>query len=164
MLRRLPQFLLGCCLITAAAAADHNWHSLFDGKTFAGWEDPTRKAPPGDSFVIEDGCLKATSHPRITEDLFTTEKFADFELEFDWKIAPKGNSGVKYRIQDRVWILNEREPGKFEDKVRAAMEHPVTERPSRGQHYVVGFEYQITDNAANSDALHNGPRHQTAAL
>lgn len=164
MFRRLPQLLLGCCLITASSAADHDWHSLFDGKTFANWEDPTRKSPPGDSFTIEDGCLKATSHPRITEDLFTTEKFADFELEFDWKIAPKGNSGLKYRIQDRVWILNEREPGKFENKVRAAMEHPVTERPSRGQDYVIGFEYQITDNAANSDAMHNGPKHQTAAL
>ena len=25
-------------------------------------------------------------------------------VEFDWKIAPGGNSGVKYRIQDRVLL------------------------------------------------------------
>ena len=164
MLPPLRPILIGLLLIAAGSAADRDWHSLFDGKTFAGWEDPTKKTPPGDSFVIQDECLKATSHPRITEDLFTTEKFGDFELEFDWRISPTGNSGVKYRIQDRVWILNENAPGKFEDKVRAFMEHPVRERPGRGQDYVVGFEYQITDNAANSDAIHNGPRHQTAAL
>src|SRR5262245_36434089 len=74
---------------------------LFDGKTFAGWEDPTKKSPPGDNFVIEDGCLKSTSHPKIDEDLFTSETFSDFELQFDWKISPRGNSGVKYRIQKR---------------------------------------------------------------
>jgi hypothetical protein len=164
MLPPLRPILIGLLLIAAGRAADRDWHGLFDGKTFAGWEDPTRKTPPGDSFVIQEGCLKATSHPRITEDLFTTEKFSDFVLEFDWRISPKGNSGVKYRIQDRVWILNENAPGKFEDKVRGFMEHPVTERPARGQDYVIGFEYQITDNAANSDAMHNGPRHQTAAL
>jgi hypothetical protein len=164
MLPPLRPLLIGLFLVTAGHAADRDWHSLFDGKTFAGWEDPTKKSPPGDSFVIEDGCLKSVAHPHITEDLFTTERFGDFELEFDWKISPRGNSGIKYRIQDRVWILNENEPGKFEDKVRAFMEHPVAERPVRGQDYVIGFEYQITDNAANPDAVHNGPRHQTAAL
>jgi len=164
MFSPLRLFLTGALLVSAVSAADREWHTLFDGKTFAGWLDPTKKSPPGDSFVIEDGCLKATRHPRITEDLFTAEKFGDFELEFDWKISPKGNSGLKYRIQDTVWIVNEREPGKFEDKVRAAMEHPLTQRPSAGQDYVIGFEYQMTDNAANSDAMHNGPKHQTAAL
>src|SRR5881227_319798 len=83
---------------------------LFDGKTFAGWEDPTKKSPPGESFTIEDGCLKSTSHPKIDEDLFTKATFADFELEFDWKISPKGNSGVKYRIQKRIFLLDEKLP------------------------------------------------------
>jgi hypothetical protein len=164
MLPSLRPLLLGLVLVTAGHAADRDWQSLFDGKTFAGWEDPTKKSPPGDSFVIEDGCLKAVSHPRIVEDLFSTERFGDFELEFDWRISPRGNSGIKYRIQDRVWILNENEPGRFEDKVRTFMEHRVAERPARGQDYVVGFEYQITDNATNPDAVHNGPRHQAAAL
>lgn len=164
MFRPVRAFLTGVLLLGAASAADHNWHNLFDGKTFAGWDDPTKKSPPGDSFVIEDGCLKATSHPRITEDLFTTEKFADFELEFDWKISPRGNSGVKYRIQDTVWVHSAPGIRKFEDMVRYSLEHPLTARPDHGQDYVIGFEYQITDNAANPDATHNGPKHQTAAL
>jgi hypothetical protein len=164
MLHCFRGFILISLAAAVAGAADTGWQSLFDGKSFAGWEDPTKKSPPGTSFVIEDGCLKAVAHPAITEDLFTIARFRDFELEFDWKISPRGNSGVKYRIQDRVWILNEREPGKFEDKVRAAMEHPTTVRPARGQEYVIGFEYQMTDNATNPDAMRNGPRHQTAAL
>jgi len=139
------------------------WKLLFDGKTFANWEDPARKSPPGESYTIEDGCLKATSHPRIEEDLFTRDTFADFELEFDWKISPRGNSGVKYRIQDRVWLLDERLP-RFEDQVNAAMKNRRADRPAKGQEYVIGFEYQITDNQANSDAVHAGKLHQTGAL
>jgi hypothetical protein len=145
-------------LACLAPAADRKWVSLFDGKTFSGWEKPA-----GAPFVIEDGCLKAVAHPPISEDLFTTERFGDFELEFDWKISPRGNSGLKYRIQDRVWLRDERLP-RFEDQVLAAMKNPRTDRPSKGQEYVIGFEYQITDNGANPDATANGGVHQTAAL
>src|SRR5689334_13490074 len=100
---------LTCVVLAAgcARAADNQltaaekmagWQLLFDGKTYAGWEDPTKKSPPATSFTIEDGCLKSTSHPPIEEDLFTKDTFSDFELEFDWRISPAGNSGVKYRI------------------------------------------------------------------
>ncbi len=81
--------------LTAAEKAA-GWRLLFDGKSYDNWVDLSKKSPPGDSFVIEDGCLKAVAHPKITEDLFTQDTFADFELAFDWKISPAGNSGVKY--------------------------------------------------------------------
>jgi hypothetical protein len=139
------------------------WKLLFDGKTYANWVDPTKKSPPATSFTIEDGCLKATSHPAITEDLFSAGTYSDFELEWDWKISPKGNSGLKYRIQDHVFLAGRQLP-RFEDNVNAALKNRPTERPAKGQDYVIGFEYQMTDNAANSDALHNGAMHQTAAL
>src|SRR6202008_2046297 len=132
---RLIGTLALCC--AALTAADHEWQSLFDGKTFDHWQ----QAP---SFVIDDGCLKSVAHPRITEDLFSKDTFGDFELEFDWKIAPKGNSGVKYRIQDHLWVLEDRTP-RFEDKVNGAFQHRRTDRPDHGQDYVIGFEYQLTD-------------------
>src|SRR3954454_16112840 len=141
-----------------ASAADQNWHYLFDGKTFNGWEKPA-----GQPFVIEDGCLKSVRRPTLDEDLFTTERFGDFEFEFEWKISPRGNSGIKYRIQDRVWLLDERVP-KFEPNVVAAMKNRRKDVPAKGQEYVIGFEYQITDNAANPDAVGNGALHRTAAL
>src|SRR5271165_2013096 len=110
MPRRMGVSVLACALLaTGAAAADNEltsqekaagWKLLFDGRTFANWVDPSGRKPPGDSFTIEDGCLKAQPHPRIVEDLFTSKTFGDFILEFDWKISPGGNSGLKYRIQD----------------------------------------------------------------
>src|SRR3954447_19377114 len=75
------------------------WRLMFDGKSYAGWEDPTKKVPPGDGFTIEDGCIRTLPHPKIEEDLHTKALYGDFEMEWDWKIAPGGNSGVKYRIQ-----------------------------------------------------------------
>ena len=36
------------------------------------------------------------------------EHFGDFELVFEWKISPKGNSGVKYRVQDRAVLVSAR--------------------------------------------------------
>jgi hypothetical protein len=163
-------------LSQAARAADNRltreeqsagWKLLFDGRTYAGWRDPTRLHPPGDSFVIEDGCLKAVAHPRIVEDLFTRDAFRDFDLAFDWKISPAGNSGVKYLIQDRVFIPEGRAPDsrvRFEDRVKAALLAPRVARPDKGQDYVIGFEYQLTDDATNPDARSNGPKHRTAAL
>jgi hypothetical protein len=142
--------------------AQSGWITLFDGKTMAGWDDPRQKVPPGDGWTIEAGCLKANAAARITEDLFTKDKFRDFELDWEWKVAPGANSGVKYRIQDRVFLANHASHG-FEDLVNFSVRHPPAERPAHGQEYVVGFEYQMLDNTSNSDAR-AGESHQAGAL
>src|SRR5262245_22674402 len=154
----IPRLTLAILLGYGALAHAQNWQTLFDGKTFKGWE-----APRGGAFAIEDGCLRPMPKPQFEEDLFTVTKWSDFELEFDWKISPRGNSGVKYRIQDRVILLDEKPP-KFEDQVIAAIKNRRKDVTAKGVEYVIGFEYQITDNAANPDASRNGATHQTAAL
>ena len=82
-----------CCSSATGLAADNQlsaaekaagWKLLFDGKSYANWDDPTKKSPPGDAFTIEDGCLKAVAHPKIVEYLFTRDLYSDFELEWDW--------------------------------------------------------------------------------
>ncbi len=142
------------------------WTLLFDGRTMAGWDDPRLKTPAGNAWTIEDGCLKANAKPRITEDLFTKEKFRDFELGFEWRISPGGNSGVKYRIQDH-WFVAPKDSSvakeTFEQSVERSYRNPVHKRPERGQDYVIGFEYQITDDAGNSDAESN-QKHTAGAL
>jgi 3-keto-disaccharide hydrolase len=155
--------VLAVMFLGIAGAAESGWQTIFDGRTFAHWENPAKKSPAGDSFVIEDGCLKAVAHPRITEDLFSTDTYRDFELEFDWKISPGGNTGIKYRIQDRVFLLDQQLP-RFEDQVNAALKSRRSDRPSRGQEYVIGFEYQLIDNQRNPDALRGGALHQAGAL
>jgi hypothetical protein len=163
---------LACAAVLAAAAADNQltapekaagWSLMFDGKTFAGWEDPTKKVPPDSGFTIEDGCIKPLPHQAFNQDLFTRALYGDFEMEFDWKISPGGNSGVKFRIQDRVTLLDEKPGLKFEDRVNASMKNRRTDRPVKGQEYVIGFEYQVLDNAKNPDAL-RGTNHQAGAL
>jgi len=163
---------LVCCAAGIAAAADNQltpqekaagWILLFDGKTFDHWVDPTKQSPPGDSFAIEDGCLAAQAHPKINEDLFSTATYRDFELEWDWKISPGGNSGVKYRIQDHQFLIGGM-TGKFEDVANESMRKRRTDRPARGQDYVIGFEYQMVDNSSNPDARRGGALHQAGAL
>lgn len=159
------------CAASLAFAADNQltaaekaagWRLLFDGKSYANWVDPATKTPPGDAFTIENGCIKAVAHPKIVEELFSKDLFRDFELEWDWKISSAGNSGVKYRIQDHLFLANQRTP-KFEDLVNLSFEPRVPRRAS-GQDYVVGFEYQMVDNERNSDATRGGKLHQAGAL
>lgn len=137
------------------------WMLLFDGRSMNGWEDPRAKTPAGDAWTIQDECLKANPHPRITEDLFTRELFRDFELLFDWRIAGGSNTGVKYRIQDRIFLADEAITP-FEALVNFSLAHPPGRRAA-GQEYVIGFEYQLIDNQRHPDAKRGGI-HQTGAL
>jgi hypothetical protein len=82
-----------------AAAQDQPWHSLFDGSTSKGWVEVTGKPFPAHSWAIEDGCLKGLVRTDGFEDIRTAETFKSFELQFEWKLAKLGNSGVKYLIQ-----------------------------------------------------------------
>jgi hypothetical protein len=148
--------------VPLACPAQSAWVSLFDGKTMTGWDDPRQKDPPGNAWSIDDGCLKANHGPRFVEDLFTRDVFRDFELVWEWKVAPGANSGVKYRIQDRIFVTP-KAGRRFEDSVNFAIENRPTGRPDHGQEYVVGFEYQMLDNTRNSDAK-VGVTHQAGAL
>ncbi len=154
---------LAAGLSVGAAHAQSGWVSLFDGKTMAGWDDPRQKTPPGDAWSIDDGCLKANAGAHITEDLFSKAVYHDFELDWEWKVAHGANSGVKYRIQDNVFLIHNPTGHGFEDQVNFSIQHRPAERPNRGQDYVVGFEYQILDNTSNSDAR-VGVSHQAGAL
>lgn len=122
------------------------WILLFDGKSLDAWDDPRVKTPPGDSWSVEDGCIKATAKPKLRQDLVSKQTFGDFELAFDWRISPRGNSGVKYRIQDRVWVYRVPEIPKFERLVDHALANRLPARPGNGEEYVIAFEYQVMDH------------------
>lgn len=141
------------------------WKLLFDGKTMKGWADVSKNTPPGDSWTIEDGALKSVPHPKLREDLFSKELFGDFELTWEWKIAAKGNSGLKYRIQDRFFIDERRvkEFKRFENLANDAARKRQYKREESTQEYIVGFEYQMIDNDGHSDAK-RGAYYQAGAL
>jgi hypothetical protein len=82
-------------LATSAMAEEKGWISLFDGKTLDGWTSPTG-GKPGAGWKVEDGCIHREAKGG---DLISEKEYGDFELEFEWKISAKGNSGVKYRLR-----------------------------------------------------------------
>jgi|GEM_PF-240953 S-formylglutathione hydrolase FrmB len=76
------------------------WVSLFDGKTLTGWKRFASTAPIGAGWVVEEGIL--TKKKGVSGGNIVTEAtFLDFELEWDWRIAPGGNSGVKYLVSEK---------------------------------------------------------------
>lgn len=84
-------------LLVASLASAQSWEVLFDGVSTNGWVEVTG-APFPSSWTIEDGCLKTVPNPQNMQDLRTIGTYRNFEFRFEWKLAPGGNSGVKYRI------------------------------------------------------------------
>jgi hypothetical protein len=72
------------------------WKLLFDGKTTQGWRTFKKQSFPEKGWVVEDGWLHCLS--KGGGDIITDAEFDDFELQWDWKLAPAGNSGVKYFV------------------------------------------------------------------
>jgi hypothetical protein len=80
-------------LPAAEAKGAGEWRPLFDGRTTAGWRGyKTQDVPAG--WAVVDGVLVKEGK---STDLVTKDQYGDFELEFDWKLAPGGNAGVFYR-------------------------------------------------------------------
>ena len=74
--------------------AKAGWQLLFDGLTTEGWVERGQDAAPA-GWVVADGCLHRAEP---TKDLFSAMEFGDFELTFEWRVAPGVNSGLKYRL------------------------------------------------------------------
>ena len=70
------------------------WKLLFNGKTTEGWRSFKKKTFPDKGWEVTDGWLHCLG--KGGGDIITDSEFSDFELEWEWKQAPGGNSGVKY--------------------------------------------------------------------
>lgn len=69
----------------------------FDCKSFAAWTMIDGK-PVGGGWEIVDGAIHLKKEKGRSGHIVTTAEYGDFTLEFDWKVAPGGNSGIKYRV------------------------------------------------------------------
>lgn len=121
------------------------WVTLFDGKSFAGWDN--RPIAGKLAWTIEDGCL--TAIPGSTRaDLMTLREFRDFELEFEWKVPPAGNSGVKYKLQAQYYFSSPRGATKSSEVIILPHLRPA---PEAGRLAVIGFEYQVAADDTTAD-------------
>lgn len=96
----VPLITLACLL--SARAADRKpgeWRPLFDGTSTAGWRGYGQPSFPKQGWNVENGCLHLAGGGG-GGDLITVEQFTDFELEWEWRIGPKGNNGIKYLVTE----------------------------------------------------------------
>jgi hypothetical protein len=82
----------------SAAEEAAGWKLLFDGRTTAGWRG-FKSPEPDRGWTVKDGAL--SPDPKTSRDIMTKDTFADFELAFEWKISPKGNSGVMFHVTEQ---------------------------------------------------------------
>lgn len=89
-----------------AAEKKAGWTLLFDGRTVDAWRGYKRPDAADSRWRVEEGTLALPPDDgRDTHgqrDIISKDTFEQFELVLDWRIAPGGNSGVKYFVlEDR---------------------------------------------------------------
>jgi hypothetical protein len=72
------------------------WKLLFDGQTTHGWHSFKKSSFPASGWVVEDGWLHCLG--KNGGDLLSDGEFDQFDLEWEWRIEPAGNSGLKYFV------------------------------------------------------------------
>ena len=81
--------------LTSAEKAE-GWTLLFDGKSVQGWHSFQKTTFPAKGWAVEEGWLHGLGHGG--GDILSDGEYDHFELQWEWKLAPGGNSGLKYFV------------------------------------------------------------------
>src|SRR5712692_4118218 len=105
MARRMTSSMNGLALMVVlvagrTASAQDGWKVLFDGRSTDALRGYTLEAFPSACWTIQDGALKTVAGAKGPCDLVTRDKYRDFEVELEYKLAPRGNSGILYRVAE----------------------------------------------------------------
>ncbi|MBS1567027.1 MAG: DUF1080 domain-containing protein [Bacteroidetes bacterium] len=107
-----------------AAEKKEGWQLLFDGKTTKGWHT-YNKPTAEEGWKVADGALYVDTATKTGRgDLTSDKEYTNFDLKIDWKIAPKGNSGIIFYVK---------------------------EDPKYHESYLTGLEMQVLDNDGHND-------------
>ena len=108
------------------------WRLLFDGSSTNGWHTFGRDRVIG--WEVKDGELIALGQGGDhANDIVTDDEFENFELDIDWKLSPRANSGIFFNVVEQGYDMA----------------------------YATGPEYQLIDDAGWPDKLE--PWQHTAA-
>ncbi|WP_128545141.1 3-keto-disaccharide hydrolase [Larkinella soli] len=112
------------------------WIALFDGKDTSQWVGAKTGTFPPQGWVVENGMLVVNKDGSGRGgDLLSRRQFTNFDLEFEFRLTPGANSGLKYLVK------------KYPDGS------------------VLGCEYQIIDDQDNKDiAADKDDKRRTAGL
>jgi hypothetical protein len=131
--------LLGCVLATlltlspdqrtstaqASNEVNASWVILFDGSSTEHWRGFRQATFPTDGWRVDRGALRPIEEGKVI-DLITREQYRNFELELEWRVDPKGNSGIFFHVSEaypEVWYSGP------EVQVLDDNEHPDAENP-----------------------------------
>lgn len=105
-------FAIAACSSTKNASMNSNsegsakegWVSLFDGKSTNGWHS-YGKSSAGKAWKVQDGALmldvaSKKEMPSEGGDLVTNEEYENYHLKIEWKLSPKGNSGIIFNVNE----------------------------------------------------------------
>ena len=115
---------------------NEEWITLFDGTSFDNWRGYLSEGMYPE-WTIDDGAMLYTPSGEGGKNIITKEKFTNFILSLEWKIAEGGNSGIFWSV--------------FEDEAFKEAYH-------------TGPEIQVLDNERHPDAKANPKYHQAGAL
>lgn len=112
-MKKIVVFIIGFVIFLSATAQNEKintlsekekkegWRLLFNGKNLDGWRTFQGREITG--WKVIDGVLNnsgvGSDHGG---DIITREKFQNFELELEWKIAPQSNSGIFYHVNEKI--------------------------------------------------------------
>jgi hypothetical protein len=128
------------------------WTLLFDGQTLSGWRCPSWDQCPDGFWTVVDGFLRGGVVGNRAIDLTTSGVYRDFDLQFEWKVAAGGNSGVKYLVGRSQRLV-------FEGDGPPNIEGTVTPGPNAVfREAATGMEYQIVDEERHPDGKKSSTR------
>jgi hypothetical protein len=116
-------------VLTEAQKKD-GWELMFDGTTKNGWHSYNNKTD-GSAWKVADGTLfmepfnADSTRNRNAGDIISAGEYENFHFKIDWKVSPKGNSGIIFYAQ---------------------------EDPKYRYSYYTGPEMQVLDNNGHPDA------------
>lgn len=121
------------------------WELLFDGESPRGWHSPSTDLFPDGFWMIDAGFLRGAPVGSRATDLVTAGVYRNFELRFEWKIAPGANSGVKYMVGNSQKLVFEQGRPPYLEGAAAPGPHALF------REYTSGLEYQLVDEERHPD-------------
>ena len=125
----MKKIILSACImlaVTQISQAQKGFKPLFDGKTTTGWHT-YNKTVVGSAWQVQEGALHLDPKAKGEDgggDLVTNKEYKDFHLKYEWKVAPKANSGLVFYVH---------------------------EEPKYHATYSTGLEMQVLDNDGHPD-------------
>ncbi len=140
--------------------AKKGWKLLFDGRTTAGWRG-FRSADMPAGWQAVDGALTRVA---AAGDIVTVEQYGDFVLELEWMVAPRGNSGIFFRVSEdqaqvfetgpELQVLDDQGHGAELDPLTAAGSNYALHAPSKGVTRPAGEWNQVRIEVRGDHVVH----------